>query len=114
MRRTSDRGLLARTEDVVKRSSFSFWHWVERHHIDSLSVLLLALYLSFHVVHWAISFPYDVAAYRSADIELAEQQFSGTDVAAIIAAVLTPWGLAQAALFKFYMDLRRDCHGEPK
>jgi hypothetical protein len=42
-----------------------------------------------------------------------DPRFSGTDTAAIIAAVLTPWGLMQGAMLKFYYDLIR-ANGETK
>ena len=88
--RAVDRGAVG----IAKQVSRSFWGWAEHHHIDALAVLVVSLWLSVRVVEWAMDMPYDNNTY------------SGTDIAAIIAAVLTPWGLMQSFLFKFYVDLK--------
>lgn len=94
-RRESDQGIVATAARTAQATSKSFWGWVEHHHIDSLAVLVVTLSLTVKVVGWSMDFAYDV-----------DTKLSGTDKAAIIAAVMTPWGIAQAALFKFYVDLK--------
>lgn len=98
--RSSERGVAGAAFTAARVTSRSFWSWFEHHHVDSLSVLAVTLWLTVRVVHWAMEFPYDV-----------DTKLSGTDKAAIIAAVMAPWGLAQAALFKFYVDLKSKKNG---
>ena len=85
---------------TVAQTSKTFWTWFETHHIDSLAVLGVTLWMTYTIVQWAIDFPYDM-----------DTKLSGTDKAAIIAAVMTPYGLMQAALFKFYVDLKGKTNG---
>ena len=99
-RRAADQGLTAKTVETAKTTSRTFWSWAERHHIDSLGVLGITLLLSWRVVDFALDFPYDL-----------EVKFNGTERAAIIAAVLGPWGLMQAAMFKFYVELKGKKNG---
>jgi hypothetical protein len=93
--RSSERGIAGAAMTAARVTSRSFWGWFEEHHVDSLAVLIVTLTLTVHIALWALEFPYDV-----------ETKLSGTDKAAILAAVLTPWGIMQAALFKFYVDLK--------
>ena len=102
-RRAADLGVASLAARTVKDTSRTFWSWIECHHVDSLSVIVITLWLSIRVVDFALDFPY------SADTGL-----SGTDKAAIIAAVLTPWGLMQAAMFRFYVDLKGKSNGPGK
>lgn len=81
-------------KNAVVAASRTLWDWVERHHIDALAVIAVTLWLTVRVIEWAMDF---------ADIHYSEQ---GLHIAAIIGAVLTPWGIMQAALFKFYVDLK--------
>ena len=99
-KRVSNQGVVAVAGDTVKTTSRTFWSWAERHHIDSLGVLGITLLLSWRVVDFALDFPYDL-----------EVKFNGTERAAIIAAVLGPWGLMQAAMFKFYVELKGKKNG---
>jgi hypothetical protein len=88
------KGAAAVAAVAAKTTSRALWDWVERHHIDALAVLFITLWLSITVINWAMDFAdehYEVA---------------GMNIAGIIAAVLTPWGLMQAAMFKFYVDLK--------
>ncbi len=99
-RRERDKDFTATVAFMAKKTSQSFWGWFREHNIDSLMVLAVTLWLTVKVIHWALDFPYDVLVHKDS------AKFSGTDVAAIIASVLAPWGLAQAALVKWYIDLR--------
>lgn len=81
-------------KNAVAVASRTLWDWVERHHVDALAVIIVTLYLTIQVIQWAMGF---------ADLHYSEQ---GMHIAAIIGAVLTPWGIMQAALFKFYADLK--------
>lgn len=94
-RRASDQGIIGNAARTARTTSRTFWTWFESHHIDSLTVLAVTLWMTYTIVQWAIDFPYDM-----------DTKLSGTDKAAIIAAVMTPYGLMQAALFKFYVDLK--------
>jgi len=99
--RTADQGIEAR-QGIVKVASRTLWAWVEQHHIDSLAVIGVTLWLTVRVIEWAMEYAdlhYDIA---------------GLQVAAIIGAVLTPWGIMQAALFKFYVDLKAKSNGAVK
>lgn len=99
-RRASDQGVVAVAAKAAQATSRSFWQWFEEHHIDSLAVLSVTLVLTIKIALWAMDFAYHISAH-----------LSGTDKAAIIAAVLGPWGLTQAALFKFYVDLKGKKNG---
>lgn len=81
-------------KNAVVAASRTLWTWFERHHIDALAVIFVTLWLTVRVIEWAMDF---------ADLHYSEQ---GLHIAAIIGAVLTPWGIMQAALFKFYADLK--------
>ena len=94
-RRGTERGVAATAATTARIASRSFWHWFESHHVDSLGILIITLWLTIRVVEFALEFPYDM-----------ETKLSGTEKAAIIAAVMTPWGIMQALLVKFYMDLK--------
>ena len=95
-RRIEDKSVMARAAHTAKASSKTFWTWAEDHHIDSLVVMIITLGLTYRVVEWSLYFPYAPVA-----------GLSGTDKAAIIAAILTPWGIMQGAMFKFYAELKR-------
>lgn len=92
--RAEDKGAAAVAAKAATNVSRSLWDWVERHRIDALLVLGITLWLSITVVDWAMGF---------ADTHYSQQ---GMHIAAIIGAVLTPWGIMQAAMFKFYVDLK--------
>ena len=98
LKRASDRGMIG----YAKISSRTFWDWVEHHHVDRLAVIVLTLWLTFDVMQWA------------KDFAEAHPDGAGGNTALIIGAVLGPWGLLQAALFKFYADAKARSNGAVK
>jgi hypothetical protein len=94
-RRLVDQTGVERVAIVAQRTSHSFWQWFEDHHIDSLAVIVVTLAMTVRVVEWALDFPYDTVT-----------KLSGVDKAAILGAVLTPWGIMQGFMFKLYVDLK--------
>ena len=94
-RRTADRGVASVAVLTAKQTSRSFWRWFEEHHIDRLLVIIVTLYLTIEGVTWALWFPTEM-----------ETKLTGFDRAAILGAVLTPWGIMQGLMFKFYVDLK--------
>lgn len=91
-RRSADKsGWRAVTCWIAQRLSEA-WDWVDKRNIDLHAVLAVALWMTIRTVEWAL----DYATIYSEKPELA--------VGSTIAAVLTPVGLMQAALFKFYVD----------
>lgn len=99
-RRAGERGVGAMTVTTIRITSRSFWHWFESHHIDSLGVIVITLWLTVRVVEWMLAFPYDI-----------DSKLTGAEKAMILGAVLTPWGLTQGLMFKFYIDLKRGGNG---
>lgn len=93
-RRAADKGAPRVALQVAAQASHSFWGWFEHHHIDALAVLVVSLWLTVRIVEWALEVPYHNRSY------------TGTEVALIIGAVLTPLGAMQVFLFKFYVDLK--------
>src|SRR3990167_1423681 len=93
-RRIEDKGVVAVATRAARETSRTFWDWIEYHRVDSLSVIIVSLWLTIRVVEWAMNY-----ADEHYEVE-------GLQIAAIIGAVLTPWGIMQAALFKFYADLK--------
>ena len=106
-RRADDSGVVAGATRTVRITSRTFWQWFSGHHIDSVLVLALTLYLTHTVLQWSMTFPYDVMVHEPGK----PPRYSGTDVGLIVAAVLGPWGLAQAALVKWYMEMRSKTNG---
>ena len=72
-----------------------FWHWIDHRNIDLHSILAFTLWLTWRVVHWAMGF---------AD---SHPDMDGIHMAAILAAVLTPWSAMQGAMFAFYANARK-------
>jgi hypothetical protein len=72
------------------------WDWIDQREIDKHLVSVMVLYGTMIVTQWAMGF--------------AEAQSgmgrSGVEIAAIIAAVLGPYSILQAAAIKFYFDNR--------
>jgi len=72
------------------------WDWVDAREIDKHAVSMAVMYGTISVTRWAMRF--------------AEEQSklgcSGVETAAMIAAVLGPYSLLQAAAIKFYFDNR--------
>ncbi len=93
--RVADQSAIVQVGVAAKVTSRTFWDWVERHHIDAMLVLGITLVLSVRAMEWAFNFGY-------ADVK----GTSGAERAAIIAAVLGPWGLCQGAMVKWYMELK--------
>lgn len=103
-RRTLDQGVVGVAANAAKLTSRTFWQWFNKNHIDSILVLAIILLMSYQVLRWAFNFPYDVMVDEHA-------KYSGTDVAAILAALLGPWSLMQAGLVKWYMEMRAKANG---
>ena len=101
LRRAEDHTAVAKAVRAAQTTSKTFWTWVETHHLDALAVLVIALGISIKVMDWAMDYGYATVPGTS-----------GAERAAIIAAVLGPWGLAQAALFKFYVELKAKSNGK--
>ena len=93
--RASDQAPLAQAQLAVQKTSKTFWAWVERHHVDALLVLAFTLGITLRVMDWAFEYSYEQVL-----------GISGAERAAIIAAVLGPWGLMQGAMVKWYMELK--------
>lgn len=102
VRRAEDKGAVAVAVHAAKSTSRALWDWFEQHHIDSMAVIVVTLWLTIRVVEWAMDF--------------ADEHYGveGLQIAAIIGAVLTPWGLMQAAMFAFYLNLKAKGNGQPK
>jgi len=88
LRRAADQGAMA----IPKIASRTFWEWVERRHIPAHMVIAVTIWLTVRVVEWAMDFP---SSYP---------ELKGTDAGLIIGAVMAPWGLMEAAMFKFYSE----------
>ncbi len=94
-RRTEDRGALATARKGALVAGTGFWDWAERRNIAAHACIAITLYLTIDVIQWAMLF--------------AEQyvERDSNSVGVIIGAVLTPWGIMQAAMFKFYTDVMK-------
>ena len=98
-RRTADRGVVAIAARTTKVASTGLWDWAEKRKIAAHAVIGITLWLTWDVIQWAIGF---------ADANVTRDSNS---VGVIIGAVLTPWGLMQAAMFRFYIDLMKQNGG---
>ena len=74
----------------------AIWDWIDRRNIDLHLVLATTLWLTWDVINWAMNF-----ADNHPDMD-------GVKMSAIIASVLTPWSLMQAAMFGFYANARKN------
>lgn len=81
-RRSEDRGWLTRA-----------WDWIDRRQIDAHAISVIILYGTIKITAWAMHYA------NNADRP-------GLEVAAIIAAVMTPWSALQAAAIKFVFETR--------
>lgn len=72
------------------------WDFVDKREIDKHVVSLVVLYGTMIVTQWAMRFAETQSALGR----------SGVEIAAIIAAVLGPYSILQAAAIKFYFDNR--------
>lgn len=100
-RRTEDQGKLAIATRTARRSGSGFWNWIERRKIAAHACIALTLWLTLRIVEWAMDLPYEL-----------EGKYEGMHIAAMQAGLLTPWGLIQGAMFKFYMELIKANGGE--
>lgn len=71
------------------------WDWIDRRQIDAYAVSLVILYGTVDIMRWAMRFA-----------ELHPDK-SGLEVAAIIAAIVTPYSALQAAAIKFLFEARK-------
>lgn len=94
--RRAPQTLAAQTARVTRQGVTTIWDWAEKRKVAAHVVMAVTLGLTVRVTEWAMDFPYSAVG-----------SYEGTHVAAIQAAVLTPWGLMQGAMMKFYLDLIR-------
>lgn len=71
------------------------WDWIDRRQIDAYAVSLVILYGTVDIMRWAMRF-----AETHSDK-------SGLEIAAIIAAIVTPYSALQAAAIKFLFEARK-------
>ena len=95
-RRAVDQGFAAIAGRTAKETGSGFWNWGEKRHIPAHIVIATTIWLTWDIVQWAMWF---------ADLHV--ERDSNT-VGVILGAVLTPWGLMQAAMFKFYSESIRN------
>ena len=81
--------------ETAKQTSQTFWDWTEKRKVAAHAVIAVTLWLTITVIEWAMDFA-DTHATRDSN-----------SVGIIIGAVLTPWGLMQAAMFSFYVNLMK-------
>lgn len=77
--------------EIVKKSSNTFWTWVDTRYISRRVVLGITIWITIHSYMWA-------AHFASTCMDK-----SGMEIAAIIAAVLTPISTLQGFIFKSYV-----------
>ncbi len=81
--------------ETVQGLSARFWDWIDSRAIVRRASVVVCLYLT--IVQ-------PIAAWQFAQLKL----YPGLEVAAIIAAVLTPLAALQGAVLKFYFDVRAE------
>lgn len=72
-----------------------FWDWVDRRQIDAHAISALTMFGTIKLSLWAMAFA-------------EHSNRPGLEVAAIIAAIGTPWAALQAAVIKFVFDARTE------
>lgn len=97
---------MPQTAQVARRATSTLWDWCEKRKIAAHVVMAVAVTLTVRIVEWTMDFP--------SGNQFSSKPYSGMEVAAIQAAILGPWGLMQGAMFKFYLDLVKNGHGEAK
>jgi hypothetical protein len=103
-RRAADRGLRSLAVQTASETGRAVHDWLDKRKIAAHAVMSVTIWLTIRIAEWAIDLPAAMAEYK----------YSGTDIAAMQAAVLTPWGLMQGAMLKFYLDLiRKNGHADP-
>lgn len=91
LRRASDKGILC----WIALRAGQFWDWVDRRQIDAYAVSLVILYGTVELMRWAMRFAE------------AHHDKPGLEIAAIIAAVVTPYSALQAAAIKWLFEARK-------
>jgi hypothetical protein len=71
-----------------------FWDWVDERDIDKGVISLVILYGTWELTRWAMDYAMN-------------GQRPGLEIAAIIAAVTTPYMALQGAAIKFYFESRK-------
>lgn len=79
-------GLLAAVE--------RFWTWIDDRQIDAHIVAVFIMWGTLKITDWAMRYA-----------ETADRP--GLEVAAVIGAVMVPWGALQAAVVKWYFEARK-------
>lgn len=105
-RRAADRGLVARS--VIFGSSV--WDFIDNRDIDkhlvAVSIIVFFLWAAVDITRWGYGF-----AESWLEAVKAGKAISGTEVAAVIAAIGGPWGLVTAAVLatvvNFYFKVRQ-------
>lgn len=96
-RRAEDRGWLCW---LAWRASQA-WDWIDRRQVDAHVISAVVLYGSIKITGWAMDFAH-------------HGDRPGIEVAAIIAAVVTPWSALQAAAIKFVFETRTKSFEAPR
>jgi hypothetical protein len=96
LRRATDRGMLCWIALRISQA----WDFIDDRQVIRRAAFLWMLYLTGVLLHWSIDY-----AWHSKQ--------EGTHIAAVIAAVWTPWTLLQGAIFKFY-DQAQEVRGRLK
>ena len=76
----------------MKQAASAFWDWIDKRFIIRRILVLVVLWLTIQTILWAMNFS-ETCVDRT-----------GTDIAAIIAAILTPLSVLQGMVFKFYLE----------
>lgn len=90
-RRRRDDGWLCWVADRAGQ----FWDFVDKRQIDAYFVSVFILYGTLEIMRWAMKFAE------------AHHDKSGIEIAAIIAAIVTPYSALQAAAIKFLFEARK-------
>ena len=89
-RRSTDGGIWC----VLAQRFRDVWDWVDKRDIDKHLASWFIFVATWDITHWALNF---VSTHP---------EKSGTEAAAVIAAVMFPWSGLQAAALKWYFDSR--------
>ena len=79
---------------IAARAS-DFWDFIDKRQIDTYAISVAILWGTVKIVEWAMHY-----ANTHADK-------NGVEVAAVVAAVMTPYSLLQGAAVKFLFDARQ-------
>lgn len=75
----------------MRKHVTTFWDWVDARYVVRRILLAIVIWMTWEAYKWATGFALTTGK-------------SGTEIAAIIAAVLTPITALQGFTFKFYLD----------